>query len=354
MRIAQISTLATPVREHGSGSVEGLVWLLTRELVRQGHDVTVFGAAGSETCGEFVANLPGTYAAAGCPHDWQLCEWVNLCRAAEQSRRFDVLHSHAYLWGLPLEPLSRARMLHTLHVLPGEDQVRLWAAAPDACVTAISRYQWHAYPGQRPAAVIYHGVDPLQFAFRSEPEDYVLFLGRFTWGKGPLAAIAAARSLGLRLLLAGPPDDFFRAHVEPLVDGRSVEFVGYVTGAERARLLGGAKALLYPIQYPEPFGLVLVEAMMCGTPVAAIALGAVPEVVDEGVTGCCAPSAERFEEAVLQALLLDRRRVREWAETRFSAARMARDYLAVYEQLVSGRAAFTLPALATPLLRRAG
>jgi hypothetical protein len=132
MRIAQIATLATPVREHGSGSVESLVWLMTRELVRLGHEVTVFGAAGSETYGEFVATLPGTYAAPGCPHEWQLCEWVNLCRAVEQSARFDLLHSHAYLWGLPLEPLARAPMLHTLHVLPGEDHARLWAMAPHA------------------------------------------------------------------------------------------------------------------------------------------------------------------------------------------------------------------------------
>jgi glycosyltransferase involved in cell wall biosynthesis len=116
--------------------------------------------------------------------------------------------------------------------------------------------------------------------------------------------------------------------------------------------MGGARALLYPIQYPEPFGLVLVEAMMCGTPVAAIRLGAVSEIVDEGVTGCCAPSAERFEETVLQALLLDRRRVREWAETRFSVERMTREYLAVYERLTSHHAALAMPTPAAAALQR--
>src|SRR5438045_862669 len=117
MRIAQISTLAAPVRQVTNGSVESLVCLLTRELTRRGHGVTVFGAAGSEVDGEFIATLPGPYAERGAMDDWHLCEWVNLCRAIEQSARFDVLHSHAYLWGVPLEPFSRAPMIHTMHVV---------------------------------------------------------------------------------------------------------------------------------------------------------------------------------------------------------------------------------------------
>jgi glycosyltransferase involved in cell wall biosynthesis len=336
MRIAQVSTLATPVREKGSGSIEGLVWLLTRELVRMGHDVTVFAAAGSEVCGELVATLPGPYATAGSPDDWQLCEWINLCRAVEQSGRFDVLHSHAYLWGLPLEPLSRAPMVHTLHVLPDpeEDSARLRAMVCGACVTAISHYQWSAFPEFPPAPVIYHGVDASQFTFQPQPEDYVCFLGRFTAEKGPLQAIGAARVLGVRLLLAGPHNDYYRQHLKPLVDGRSVEYVGPVGGAERDQLLGGARALLYPLTYPEPFGLVLVEAMMCGTPVVAMRLGAVPEIVDEGITGYCADSEEEFARQVFPSFALDRSRVRERAEARFSAERMAGQYARLYHRLM--------------------
>ena len=140
----------------GSGSVEGLVWLLARELTRLGHAVTVFAAAGSCVEGELVVTLPGPYAVNGAPGNWHLCEWINLCRAVEQSGRFDVLHSHAYLWGLPLQPLSKAPMVHTLHVCADEDVARLRAMAPDACVTAISRYQWSGFPALRPAAVIQH------------------------------------------------------------------------------------------------------------------------------------------------------------------------------------------------------
>lgn len=336
MRIAQIATVNTPVRQEDSGSIEGMVWLLSRELTRLDHEVTVFATADSDVCGELVPTLPGSYGAAGSPDQWGLCEWISLCRAVEQSDRFDVLHSHAYLWGLPLEPLAHAPMVHTTHILPGKDGALLRARMPGACVTALSRYQWSDFPGP-PTAVIPHGVDDSQFTFRSQPDDYVCYLGRFTSGKGPTLAIAAARALGVRLLLAGWADDYYRAHVEPLVDGRSVEYVGPVSGSERDRLLGGARALLYPLQDPEPFGLVQVEAMMCGTPVAALRIGAVPEIVDEGVTGYTAPSTDEFPQAILRAFALDRQRVRERAEERFSARRMAQAYARLYEHQIATR-----------------
>jgi glycosyltransferase involved in cell wall biosynthesis len=305
-------------------------------MTRLGHEVTVFATAGSQTCGELVATLPGPYATAGSPGDWHLCEWINLARAVEQSRRFDVMHSHAYLWGMPLAPLAHAPMVHTTHLCPDADAARLWSMTPDACVTAISRFQWSAFPHLRPAAVIHHGVDEGGFTFRPEPEDYACYLGRFTPGKGPVAAVAAARTLGLRLLMAGPSNAYFEREVRPLVDGRQVEYLGPVGGAKRDQLLGGARVLLYPLTEPEPFGLVAAEAMTCGTPVAAVRVGAVEEVLDEGVTGCSASTAEGFAEAVVRALGLDRRRVRRRAEERFSARRMAEEYLGVYERLVRG------------------
>jgi glycosyltransferase involved in cell wall biosynthesis len=334
MRIAQIATLGTAVCKEGAGSIEGLVWTLAKELTALGHEVTTFAAGGSSVSGELVETLPGPYATDGSPDDWQLCEWINLCRAVADSGRFDVVHSHAYLWSIPLEPLARAPMVHTLHVIPGDDDARLWSMAPRAWVTALSRAQWEEFPVLEPAAIIPHGIDPAGFTFRKQPEEYLCYLGRFTHEKGPRVAIAAARELGIKLILAGPWSGYYRDHVAPLVDGRSVEYVGPVGAADRDRLLGGARALLYPVLAAEPFGLVLIEAMMCGTPVVASPIGAVPEIVDEGVTGYTAASPDDFASRIERSLTLDRRLVRAMAEERFTATRMARAYACAYERRI--------------------
>jgi len=333
MRIALVPTVSAPVCRDSGGSVEAWTWLLARELKRLHHDVTIFGCGGAETEAEFVETLPGPYGANGSYDDWQLCEWVNLCRAVEQSPRFDVLHTQAYLWGIPLQPLSRAPLVHTIHIVPDDNASRLWSSSRSACVTALSKHQWSAHSELTPAAIIPHGVDATQFTFQQNPADYLLYLGRFTSGKGPLQAIKAARALGLRLVMAGPDNPYFREKIKPLVDGTFVEFVGMVRGAERDRLLGGARALLYPIQYPESFGLVMVEAMLCGTPIAAMRLGAVPEIIEEDLSGCSASNAQEFELAVTRCLSLNRRLIRERAEQRFSAERMARDYANVYSAI---------------------
>lgn len=299
-----------------------------------GHEVTVFAAAGSKPVGRLVETLPGPYGTDGSPGDWQLCEWINLCSAVELSERFDVLHSHAYLWGLPLQPISRAPMVHTLHVTPYEDQALLRSLFPDALVTAISHYQWSNFPSLKTVSTIYHGVDETSFTFRPEPEDYLCYLGRFTPEKGPLSAIAVARSVNSRLLLAGPRNEYFRERIEPLVDGTTVEYVGYVSGQDKDRLLGGARALLYPVEAPEPFGLVMIEAMMCGTPVVAVARGAVTEIIDEGLTGYYGEDLNGLVALTPQVFQLDRARVRQRAEQRFSAKRMATEYAQLYARLI--------------------
>lgn len=336
MRIGLVSTVSSVVRQDAGGSVEAWTWLLARELSRLGHAATVFGCAGSKVDGEFVATVPGPYGEQGAFDDWQLCEWVNLCRAVEQSSRFDVLHAQAYLWGVPLQSLARAPMVHTLHIVPDDNAAKLWRSAPASRVTAISRHQWSGYPNLAPVAIIPHGVDASQFALCERPGDYLLYLGRFVSGKGPLQAIQIARALGVKLVLAGPENPYFREKVKPLIDGKTVEFAGFVRGAERNRLLGGARALLYPIQYPEAFGLVLVEAMLCGTPVAAMRLGAVPEIIDDGVTGFTATTNEELQHVIPQCFELDRRRIRSEAERRFSLEQMAGEYVKVYERVAKG------------------
>jgi glycosyltransferase involved in cell wall biosynthesis len=334
MRIAQVSTLAAPVRAEsaGVGSVEGLVWTLADHLTRGGHEVTVFGAAGSDVPGELVATLPGAYGAAGTPDDWQLCEWINLSEAVRQSERFDVVHCHAYLWGLPLGPLSRSPLVHSMHVWPYTDAVLLRRSFPSAVVIAPSRVQWMGHGDLPPARIVPHGVDPDFFQFQPRSHDSACYLGRFIPGKGPRHAMAAAREAGIDLVMAGPSSDYFVEEVAPAVDGRTVRYVGPVDGPTRPELLGSAGVLLAPFQAPEPFCLVLVEAMMCGTPVVTTTVGAAPEVVDPGLTGYCATQLSELPALMHAALALDRSAVRARAEERFSAALMVERHLEVYRE----------------------
>jgi len=339
VRIAQVSTVATPVKQAtgAAGSVEAHVWLLTRELVRTGHEVTVFGCQGAELPGgaELVATLPGPYADGGAPEDWHLCEWLNLCAAVERSGRFDVIHSHAYLWGMPLQAQAAAPMVHTLHVWPYQDAALLWRRHPGAVVTAPSAAQWAQYPDLRPT-VVAHGLDAEQFPLGTGGGDYMCWLGRFIPGKGPLEAIKAARASGRDLVMAGPANDYFDRCIRPHVDGKRISYAGELNVPERDELLGGACVLLYPVTAPEPFGMVLAEAMLCGTPVAAIRVGAVPELVDEGVSGVTVESAGELAGAIDRAAALDRAGVRAAAVEKFSPERMAAASLRAYEEAVAG------------------
>jgi glycosyltransferase involved in cell wall biosynthesis len=295
----------------------------------------VVGAAGSQVAGELVATLPGPYARDGSPGDWHLCEWINLCRAVQESHRFDIVHFHSYLWALPLEALGRAPTVHTLHIWPYEDDAFLWRAHPAARVTALSHAQWSDFPDLKPVAVVPHGIGPDRFPARTDSEGYACYLGSFRVGKGPLEAIAGARAAGMPLVLAGPENAWFNEQVLPLVDGETVTHIGPVTGKARSDLLGGAAVLLAPYTSPEPFGLVLIEAMMCGTPVVTTAIGAAPEIVDAGVTGVVVNNVSELPGAVVEAAKLDRTAVRRRAEERFSVERMVGGYIEVYESSVN-------------------
>lgn len=333
MRIGLVGTLATPVAREGSGSVEHLVWLLADRFVRAGHMVTVFATAGSHVPAELVATLPGPYGRAGAPADWHLCEITNVARAVAESSRFDILHSHAYLFGVPLQRSCAVPMVHTLHVLPFDSDQSLLRLFPGSIVTAVSRYQWAWSSEVRPATTIHHGVDPVDFPFRVDAGDYLCYLGRLLPDKGIVEAVWAAREAGLPLWIAGPRTDFFTERVEPLL-GPDDHYLGTVTGRGRAELLAGARALLYPLRNPEPFGLVMVEAMMCGTPVVAPALGAVPEIVDQGTTGVLVDDLMELPAAIEKAVRIPRGPIRACAEVRFSADRMASDYLDLYRGML--------------------
>ena len=340
LRIALVAPVAQPVPPPRSGSIETVTDLLARGLVARGHDVTLFATSSSEAPGALHATFREGYHADASLWPWELCELFNLAAAVERAADFDIIHAQAEYapLGLAFARLARAPMVQTVHHWPSDAEVALWSRYPDAPFVAVSAAQAERLRGLTVAGVVHHAVDTDTLPFQADPGDYVLFLGRFTPGKGVLAAIDAARRTGLRLLLAAAENAYYREAVAPLVDGRQIVFRGEVGPDGRAALLGGARALLYPVQADEPFGLVLAEAMACGTPVAALARGAVRELIDDGVTGGVFDSLDELVAGLPRVAQLDRARVRARAVERFGPDRMVDGYVAVYSALVAGRA----------------
>lgn len=337
LRIAHVGPVATSIPPPKSGSVEVMTSLLTEGLVACGHDVTLFATANSITS----AKLHAIYS-QGYWHDekmwpWELYEMLNLSAAVERARDFDVIHYEAlyYPMAMAFARLSPTPIVQTLHHAPTPAETGLWSRYPESPFVAISEEQARLLGDARVVGVVQHGIDTEVFTFRSEPDDYVLFLGRFTEGKGVLQAIEVAKRTGMRLIIAAREDAYYHEHVAPHVDGERVVYFGEADHADKIDLYGGARALLYPIQEPEPFGLVLIEAMACGTPVAALDKGAVCEVVDDGVTGIVFNDLERMATELDSVLTLDRSAVRERATTRFGVQRMVNEYVDVYRRLVA-------------------
>jgi glycosyltransferase involved in cell wall biosynthesis len=339
LRIAQIAPVATALPPTGSGSVELISWLLTEGLVRRGHDVTLFATGDTTTSARLSAAFPCGYWHDTSMWPWELYEMLNLASAVERAAEFDLIHFQAAYYPLSLgfARLCPVPLLQTLHHSPSPEEVRLWSRYPEAPFVAISKEQARLLGGLNVVDTVLHGIDTDSFTFSAEPDDYVLFLGRFTDGKGVLQAIDIAKRAGLRILLAAPEDEYYHAKVAPLVDGVRVVYAGEVGHDQKVKLLAGARAMLYPVQSGEPFGLVLAEAMACGTPVAALDRGAVREVVEDGVTGIVFDDEDALREGLPRVFALDRRRVREHGVARFGAMRMVDEYVAVYERLIEAR-----------------
>lgn len=340
LRIAQVAPVATSIPPPKSGSIETVTSHLTEGLVARGHEVTLFATGDSRTSATLHPIFEKGYREDPHIWPWELCEMFNLTAAVELADAFDVIHYQAeyFPMSLALSRLCATPLVTTLHHSPRDEEVALWSRYADAPFVAISHEQAERLSGLHVAGVVYHGTDTAAFTFRPEPEGYLAFLGRFTEGKGVLQAIEAARRVGMRLKLAAAETDFYRAHVAPLVDGQQVIYVGEVDHAGKLELLGGACALIYPVQVAEPFGLVLTEAMACGTPVAALDVGAVAEIVDQGVTGGVFATLDALVDGLPQVLTLDRAAVRRTAVERFSLERMVDGYLEIYSRLVAARA----------------
>jgi glycosyltransferase involved in cell wall biosynthesis len=336
LRIAHVGPVATSIPPLKSGSVQMMTSLLNEGLVARGHDVTLFATGDSVTSSKLHSLFPHGYWHDGEMWPWELYEMMNLAAAVERAEQFDIIHFQAayYPMGLPFSRLSGTPLVQTLHHSPAPAEVALWLRYPDAPFVAISKEQGRLLAGLNVVGIALHGIDTDRFIFREKPDDYLLFLGRFTEGKGVLQAIEVAQRVGMKLILAAAEEPYYRETIAPHVDGRQVVYFGEADFEAKVKLYGGARALLYPIQAREPFGLVLAEAMACGTPVAALDRGAVREVVDDGVTGLIFDDLEAMIAGLRRVFNLDRRAVHDRAVERFGIYRMVDQYIDIYHRII--------------------
>lgn len=343
MRIAQVSPLYESVPPPGYGGTERIVYYLTEELVKQGHQVTLFASGDSVTQAQLHApcqkalRLDAACIDMMAPHILEL-EMVN-----KEAENFDFIHYHTDYLHFPLSRRTNHVQVTTLHGrLDIPELQALYREFREMPLVSISDEQRRPLAWANWIATVYHGL-PLDLYRLQEAEGkYLAFLGRISPEKRLDRAIEIAKAAGLPLRVAAKIDKadqaYYQTHIRHLLDDPLVEFIGEISQQEKGAFLGNALALLFPIDWCEPFGLVMIEALACGTPVIAYARGSVPEVIDQGLTGYIVTSQEEAVRAVNQLQQISRKQCRLVFEQRFSAARMANDYLAVYQQLLDATA----------------
>jgi len=339
MRIAQVAPLIESVPPKFYGGTERVVAFLTDELVRLGHDVTLFASGDSQTAARLVPGWPHALRLAGC-EDALAPHVLMLEQVARRALEFDVLHFHISQFHFPIVrrlDVAHATTLHGRLDMP--ELPPLFAEFKDVPLVSISDAQRQPLPEAAWEATIYHGLPPDLLSFHPGPGRYLAFIGRIAPEKRPDRAIEIATACGLPLRLAAKVDpadrDYFERDIRHLLDNELVDFVGEISEDQKNDFLGNAIALLFPIDWPEPFGLVMIEALACGVPVVAFRGGSVPEVIDHGVTGFVVDTMNEAVEATRQVDRLDRRRCRTVFERRFSVTRMAADYVKLYTRLIA-------------------
>ncbi len=338
MRIAQVAPLAESVPPKLYGGTERVIAWLTEELVELGHDVTLFASGDSRTRAKLVPACARALRLGRPRTDAMAAGAALLSDLAAHAAQFDVVHCHTDWLHLPLLKGLGVPFLTTLHGrldVPGTaDIVR---RHPDAPFVSISDHQRRPLPDARWIRTIHHGLPERSTRPSFSQGSYLAFLGRLSADKGPEAAIRIARKTGMPLRIAAKVPraerGYFKERLEPLIDGDQIRLTGEVNDRAKEEFLAGAAALLFPIDWPEPFGLVMIEAMACGTPVIAFRNGSVPEVIDAGERGFIGDDEAEAARAVGRIGEIDRRMVRSAFERRFTAARMAGEYVASYEAL---------------------
>jgi glycosyltransferase involved in cell wall biosynthesis len=344
LRIAQVAPLFERVPPTLYGGTERIVSFLTEELVRQGHDVTLFASGDSETTATLVAPVARSLRLDGAVLDTLAPHFRLLEQVFDRLDDFDIVHFHIDYLHFPLAKRHEFVRVTTLHGrLDIPELTPLYHVYHDEPVVSISDNQRRPLPHANWQGTVHHGLPPTLLSFTPKPraDGYLAFLGRISPEKRLDRAVEIARRAGMPLKIAAKIDradrDYFTRDIKPLLDQPHVEFVGEITEADKQAFLGQARALLFPIDWEEPFGLVMIEAMACGTPVVAFRRGSVPEIVEHGVTGFVVDSIEEATEAVRLADTLSRTECRARFDRRYTAARMALDYLTIYRRLLKGR-----------------
>jgi glycosyltransferase involved in cell wall biosynthesis len=350
MRIAQVAPLVESVPPHGYGGTERVVACLTDELVKEGHEVTLFASGDSTTTARLVACAPRALRLDEAVIDQLAHQVVQLEAVAAAADRFDIIHWHVDYFHFPMSRRLGVPNVTTLHGrLDIDDLQPVYDEFSEMPVVSISNDQRSPLPQANWAATVYHGMPLGELLPHPEPGDYLAFLGRISPEKRADRAIEVARRAGMPLRIAAKVDEadreYFEREIEPLLEADHVDFIGEIGPQEKNEFLGGARALLFPIDWSEPFGLAMIEAMACATPVIAYRSGSVPEVIDEGVTGFVVDDIESATDAVRRLDRIDRAGVRAAFERRFDVARMARDYVEVYERLIARWAPLTSAAI---------
>ena len=339
MRIAEVAPLIESVPPQGYGGTEAVVSYLTEELVREGHEVTLFASGDSLTSAELIPCSPRALRLDEDVIDPLAHQVVELEAVAALAHRFDVIHWHLDYFHFPLSRRLGVPQVTTLHGrLDIPDLQPVYTEFRDMPVVSISNDQRSPLPQANWVATIHHGLPPDVLAPRFEAGEYLAFLGRISPEKRADRAIEIARRTGLELRIAAKVDDadreYYEREIEPLLGAAKVEFIGEIGPDEKADFLGHASALLFPIDWAEPFGLVMIESMACATPVIAFRTGSVPEVITDGVSGFVVDDVDGAVDAVRRLGEIDRRTCRQAFDDRFTVERMARDYLALFDHLV--------------------
>jgi glycosyltransferase involved in cell wall biosynthesis len=339
MKVAQVAPLYESVPPRFYGGTERVVSYLTEELVRQGHEVTLFASADSVTSARLLPTCSRPLPMNMRNQDHLARHILLVEQVFRESESFDLVHFHTDYVHFPLARWRGLSHVTTLHGrLDTPDILSVFQEFPEMPVVSISDAQRRPLPRVNWQGTVYHGLPDALYTFRGEPGKYLAFLGRISPEKGVDRAIKIANRVKMELRIAAKVDAkdqaYFQDVIKPLLKGPYINFVGQINEDEKDEFLGRAYALLFPIDWPEPFGLVMIEAMACGTPVIAYRNGSVPEVLADGRTGFVVDNLNDAVRAVGRAAALKRRDCRRLFEERFAAARMARDYVRVYERLL--------------------